>query len=68
MYILGLLTETKNGDQYVLIMTDRYTKSTGAIPMATTTATKAAMSIFDSWIIPYGIPSDLLTDNEPQFV
>ena len=68
MDILGPLPKTSHGKQYVLVITDRYTKLARAIPMKKTTAPLVAAAFLQNWIYPYGIPESLLTDNGPQFI
>ena len=68
MDILGPLPKTKQGNQFVVVLTDRYSKLTRAIPTGKTTATTVATIFVDHWVIPYGIPNYVLTDNGPQFV
>lgn len=65
--ILGLLPKTTSGDQYVVVVTDRYSNITRAIFSSETTSVHIANIILDHWIIPSGISSFLLTDNGSQF-
>ena len=68
MDILGPLPKSAKGNQYILVITDRYTKLARAIPLATTTAPVVAEAFLDYWVYPYGMPNYLLTDNGTQFV
>lgn len=68
MGILGPLSNTANGNQYVIVVTDCYSKLTWAIPSPKTTSTHIANIILDHWIIPHGTPFVLLTDSGTQFV
>lgn len=68
MDLLGPLPKTLHGNQHVLVIKDRYSKMTRAIPLKQTTASIVAQTFVDNWIMPYGIPATLLTDNGPQFV
>lgn len=66
--ILGPLSKTKSGNKYKEVMTDRYSKLTRVIPTKRKTATDVVLIFVDHWVIPYGIPRWLLTDNGPKFV
>lgn len=68
MDILSLLPKTQSGNHCFVIMTDRYSKVTRTVPVSKTTALHAALTFIDNWIIPYGFPDALLTDNGPRFV
>lgn len=68
MDILGPLPKTSAGNQFVFAMNDRYSRLTRAVPVSKTTASRAALTIIDNWIMPYGIPNFLLTDSGQQFV
>ena len=69
MDILGPLTLTDQGNRFLLVVTDRFSKLTRAYPLATTTAEVVAKTFFDGWVAAgYGIPQVLLTDNGTQFV
>lgn len=65
--VLRPLPRTTSGNQYAIVITDRYSKVTRAIPTSKTASTHAANIFFEHWVIPYGIPKYLLTDNGPQF-
>ena len=67
MDILGPLPRSKKGNRFITVMTDRYSKLTRAVPSTKTTAPQVALIFLDNWVIPYGIPSYVLTDNGPQF-
>lgn len=43
-------------------MTDRFTKLTIAIPVTKVTAPKIAVVVLKNWVMPYGIPNIVLTD------
>ena len=68
MDLLGPLPMTKNGNQFILVITCRYSKLTRSIPMSKTTAPFIATSTLNHWILPYGIPESILTDNGSQFI
>jgi hypothetical protein len=66
--LLGPLAQTSRGNVYILVITDRFSKVTRAVPMTTdTTAASVALSYFCSWVSYYGAPLALLSDNGPPF-
>lgn len=65
--LLGPLTRTPEGYEYLLVICDRFTKLTRAVPLKTTTAMDVVSSIIDVWVASYGIPDSILSDNGPQF-
>jgi hypothetical protein len=66
--ILGSLPVTSRGHRYVLVMTDRFSKLTRAIPLKGITAAEVALAFVEVWVASYGVPSFLLSDNGSQFV
>lgn len=64
--ILELLPRTKIGNQFVVVMTNRFSKLTEAIWTTKTTATTVATIFINDWVANYGIPSKIMTDNSPQ--
>ena len=67
MDLLGPLPKTVQGNQHVLVITDRFAKLACSIPLRTTTASVVANAFLDSWVYVYGAPRYVLTDNGPQF-
>ena len=67
MDILGPLPVTEEGNQYLLVICDRFTKLTRAIPLAEITAMSVVSAFLDHWVAAYGIPDSTLSDNGPQF-
>lgn len=65
---IGQLPKMTKCDQFVEILTDPYLKLPKAVPTPKASATHIATSFYDSWIIPYGIPVNVLKDNCTQFV
>ncbi|CAN8070204.1 unnamed protein product [Agarophyton chilense] len=61
--LLGPLRKTKNGYQHILVITDRFSKLTRAIPLKKTMSTTLAIAFLNNWVYPYGTPLYLLTDN-----
>lgn len=65
--ILGPLRRTKDGNENLLVITDRYSKLTRAVPLRSTTAHAVAQAFCDHWVFAYGPPAYLLSDNGQQF-
>lgn len=66
--IPGQLPNTITGKQHVVVLKGRCTKLTRVIPFITVTLTGAATVVIDNCVIPYGIPTYVLTDNGPHFI
>lgn len=62
------LSKTRQGNQYICLITDRYSKLMRAISTFKTSETHMADIFVDYWVVPFGIPTYLLMDNGPQFV
>jgi len=67
MDLLGPLTTSRGVQKHVLVICDRFTKLTGAIPSRDATALTVSSAFIDTFVAAYGIPDSILTDNEPQF-
>ena len=67
MDLLGPLPRTHQGNEYVLVITDRFTKLCRSVPLRNTKAVAIATVFLDLWVYAYGAPSYVLTDNGPQF-
>jgi len=67
MDLLGPLPTSKGGHKHVLVICDRFTKLTRAIPLRDATAITVASAFTDTWVAAYGIPDSVFTDNGPQF-
>jgi transposase InsO family protein len=67
MNIMGLPTRTKNGNRFLLVISDRYSKVTKTVPLRIVTALSVARAFCDHWAYVYGPPVSLLTDPGPQF-
>ena len=65
--ILGPLPRTSGGKEYVLLVTDRFTKLVAAVPLARITAYSVAVAFCEAWAFKYGPPATLLSDNGSQF-
>jgi transposase InsO family protein len=65
--VLGPLTRTSRGNQYVLCTCDRFFKMSIAVAIPDQTASTVARALVDRWIAVFGIPRTLLSDNGPCF-
>jgi transposase InsO family protein len=68
MDILGPLTETKDGNRFLLVIVDRFSKLTRSVPLKTITTEEVSKAFIKEWYCIYGAPSFLLSDNGTQFV
>ena len=67
MDLLGPLPRTHQGNEYVFVITDRFTKLCRSVHLRNTKAVTVATVFLDLWVYGYGAPSYVLTDNGPQF-
>ena len=67
MDIVGPLPITSNGNRYILTIMDYFTRYVHAIPLKRITAGTVAKAIIDNWILKYGTPDAILSDNGTQF-
>ena len=65
--ILGPLPKTRAGYQYILCMTDRYSKLALVAPLRRIYALNIAQEFCREWVYHYGQPTYLLTDRGTQF-
>jgi hypothetical protein len=65
--ILGPLTKTIKGHQYLLVIADRFSKLVRTIPLKTITTFTVASAFCHHWVFIYGAPRLLLSDNGTQF-
>lgn len=61
------VAKRKSGNQFIVIITDWYSKLIKAIWTAQITATAVATIFVDNWIPKFGILETVLTENDPQF-
>ena len=61
------LEQSKGGIQNILVITDHFTKYAQAIPTKNQTARTTAEALFKNFVVHYGIPSVLHSDQGPQF-
>lgn len=63
--IVGRLPKTKQGHQSAVEMTVRNTILAKAVPSTKSIATKTVCIFVEYWVVNYGIPTMLNTDNGP---
>lgn len=68
MDILGPHPKTKCGNQYILVITDRYYKKSREIWMSNTKEPHILFHLLDYCIVPYRVPILTLTDRGLRFV
>jgi transposase InsO family protein len=61
------LESSKGGYQYVLVITDHFTRYAVAIPTRNMTAHTTAEAVFNHFIVPYGFPKRIHTDQGANF-
>ena len=65
--VLGPLPETYNGNKYVIIFIDRFTKFPEAFPTRNQTAVTVAKLFMTEIVCRYSAPVELVTDNATNF-
>ena len=65
--IMGELIRTPRGNKYLLVMCDRFSKLVRTRPLKRVTALAVAEAFVTHWVLVYGPPADLLSDNGSQF-
>jgi hypothetical protein len=65
--ILGPLPKTPHGNQFILIVCDRFTKLVRNIPLRTITSLAVAQAFCYHCVFAYGMPKTLLSDNGTHF-
>lgn len=68
MDILASLPKTKEGYQYVLLVTDSLTHWSEALPMRTQEATEVAFLLYKEILTRYGAPRTLVSDRGKKFM
>lgn len=67
MDILKPFSKMTQHNQYILVITDRYSKLTFARPTSKIASTHIESHFFDHWLALYATPTYLLTNNSIQF-
>ena len=65
--ICGALTQTERHNQYVLVVTDHFSKFTEAYPIPDQTALTVAKTLVNNWFLKYGPPNELHSDQGTNF-
>ena len=65
--IVGPLAPSE-GNRFLLIMVDRFTRWPEAIPLKEVTTLACAKAFFATWVSRFGVPTHLLSDRGPQFI
>jgi len=63
---LGPLSRTAAENEHLLVIVDRFSKMTRAIPLERIDAESIAAALLDYWVAVYGPPATVLSDNGPQ--
>ena len=66
--ILGPLTETTEGNKYILNIVDIYSRFLAAIPLPNKSAKTVANAIMKNWILKFGLPGKMTSDNAKEFI
>ena len=65
--LFGPLAKTAAGNEYIMVITARFSKLVRAIPMGKIRAVDCASVLLDYWIGAYGPPDRVLSDGGSQF-
>jgi Chromo (CHRromatin Organisation MOdifier) domain/Integrase zinc binding domain/Integrase core domain len=65
--ILGPLPKSVSGNQFILVICDRFSKLVVTVPLKKITALTVAQAFCNHWVFVYGPPLKLLSDNGSQF-
>jgi len=66
--ILGPLPKSAKGNLFILVVTDRFSKLTQAVPLRSIKALDVSIAFVNEWVFKYGAPRRLLSDNGSQFI
>jgi len=67
MDLLGPLPRTAAGNKHLLVIVDRFTKMTRAIPVQRIDAETKRAAVLDNWVAAFRPPATVLSDNGSQF-
>ena len=60
--LFGPLATSGNGKQYIMVMTDAFTKYVELVALPNKTAEVVAKAIYETWISRYSTPKVIVTD------
>ena len=66
MDLLGPLPRTAAGNEHLLVIVDRFSKMTRAIPLQRIDAETIAAAFLDNWVAAYGPSATMVSDDGPQ--
>jgi len=67
MDLLGPLPPTASGNEHLLVIVNRFSKMTRAIPLQRIDAQTFAAAFLDPWLAAYGPQATVSSDDGPQF-
>jgi transposase InsO family protein len=68
MDILGPMNVTKRGNKYILNIIDTFSRWLVTVPLKTKEAKEIADAIMSHWVLLYGLPKILHSDNAKEFI
>ena len=68
MDLVGPLEETENGNKYILTIQDELTKFMEAVPLPNKEANTVAQGFVEKFILKYGMPMKIATDQGTEFI
>ena len=66
--LFGPLKKSNNGNKYIMVMTDAFTKLTEMAALPNKEAKTVAMAFFSQWVCRYSVPRRIVTDGGGEFV
>jgi len=64
--VLGPFPRSPEEYECILVICDRFTKVTRAVPLKDISALDVLSAFLDTWVASYGIPDSVLSENGPQ--
>lgn len=65
--LVGPISESKSGNNYIVTMIDHFSKWTECIPIPDKSSGTVVQSVVDNWFCRYGTPGTILTDQGTEF-
>jgi len=66
--LFGQLKSSENGNKFILVITDAFTKLAEVIPIPNKEAETVSRSIYNEWFCRYGIPQQIHSDGGKEFI